>query len=180
MTREGYREIEFRGLRPRTENWVYGDIELYDEEFAAKVNGYSVKYESIGQYTGIKDNLERKIFEGDILIDRNEEKLTVTYDNMKFKFINTQGKNRTNSLNFDNIVVIGNIHTGSDLKDYIGKTFIGEHQTMRVHDVGYSGKIYGIVTTHAKDGDGEDHADEINMSPIDFLRAIHTMEEQLK
>lgn len=172
------REIEFRGLMPKSKTWIYGDINQVGDNYY--VNDKEIEKCTLGQYIGQRDNLDRKIFEGDILFDRNDEQLTVIYVNAQFEFINSEGKNRAQYVGFKNLVVTGNIHTGDSLKDYIGKLLKGKRLTMRVDDVGYSGQVYGITVECDEDGQEVGKAKDFKLSALNFLSFIFSMEVQPK
>lgn len=115
------REILFRGKRIDNKEWVYGvPFFIESEEKAFIINNCSTLYfdknisfkgvevdcETIGQYTGLKDKNGVKIFEGDIL--NNKE--IVVFEDGSFNIKSDSARIVLNNNIAQHLLVIGNIH----------------------------------------------------------------------
>ncbi|EAC5221487.1 hypothetical protein ABZ286_000098 [Listeria monocytogenes] len=123
------RGIEFRGKIVGAEGFVYGKLLAplasgnayiaYDVNevgsFAYISRSEKVDPETVGQYTGLKDKSDNKIFEGDIGWDEHKECYgVVKFEEGKFLYV---WENIVEDLweVADNIEVIGNIHENPEL-----------------------------------------------------------------
>lgn len=107
--------------------WVYGLIaKLYDERFPELpaemsnengITGIEIDYETIGEYTGLTDLNDTKIFEGDILKANNGHIGWVIFRNGEFvKRCCCCHLNSFNTIFYgDNETVVGNIYDNPEL-----------------------------------------------------------------
>lgn len=123
------REILFRGKRVDTGKWIEGVAFTHDKDeclilfqhpIDGSLTGYEVDPETVGQYTGLKDKNDKKIFTGDILTDAWGKKLTVYFDSCYLQIRAKEiGSSLTNSIsyyaNISKLKVIGNIHDNPEL-----------------------------------------------------------------
>ena len=125
------REILFRGKRKDNEEWVKGHlgIEVGNQlvieycDFDDILDEYCVKErfiipETVGQYTGLKDKNDRRIFEGDIIRDEDGDIMVVKWQSEGALFV-LEPKPYV-SVHFystlpSKIEIIGNIHDDPEL-----------------------------------------------------------------
>lgn len=107
---------------------VYGKKEEYIEEEIPKIisgqEAITVKPNTIGQYTGLKDKNGKKIFEGDILRhSKNQKTMSVVWDGVESQFVWHKRKENNKHL-FDSgslfltnryFEIIGNIYDNPEL-----------------------------------------------------------------
>ncbi len=120
------REILFRGKTSGNE-WLYGNLSVIgDCCFISEDMGFSktVIPETVGQYTGLTDKNGKKIFEGDILESRYDEKypndfcheVVIWHDN---GWCIKEGNYEPDRLDEDQelkySIVVGNIHDNPEL-----------------------------------------------------------------
>jgi uncharacterized phage protein (TIGR01671 family) len=129
------REILFRGKRKDNGEWVYGNYAFTDNNekqhfiFKNKAFEFEVDPKTVGQYTGITDDNEKKIFEGDILGVTNDDPdydyITKVYLDCDTLCVDVQGQDYDyTSIGFaieiwddecDQVEIIGNIYDSPEL-----------------------------------------------------------------
>ena len=126
------REILFRGKRTDNGEWIEGfySAEEYDPyigkieyipriQIIGKCVSLGVIPETVGQYTGLTDKNDVRIFEGDIvsLVKHNGLIYKVVYEPCRFELVNSKDINCfvLDIYKSEDIEVIGNIHDKPEL-----------------------------------------------------------------
>lgn len=120
------REILFRGKSINTGKWLYGNIQIpkapfdeyfmWDNEWQTQVDA-----NTIGQYTGLKDKVGKKIFEGDVVIIAEKLKAKVIYYDGAFRMRSEFSPTPIDTTDMGymmrefSVRVIGNIHDNPEL-----------------------------------------------------------------
>ena len=123
------REIEFRGKLTNNRGWAYGNLSIKPHNECAIITPDNtplgrygkVEIETVGQYTGLKDQNGTKVFEGDILEFEFEsigkQKAIVYYSDRYASFCLNPVDNFQYALIRDGRV-IGNIYDNPELLIY--------------------------------------------------------------
>ena len=130
------REILFRGKRKDNDEWVEGllgycnfnhgvEKAIYVATRMGSITPYRIKQETVGQYTGLTDKNDKKIFEGDIVeftcrYTGNKGRAKIVFEAFKWKYNGCYyGGNpivwlciNDTSIEFE---IIGNIHDNPEL-----------------------------------------------------------------
>ena len=123
------REVIFRGKRTDNGKWVKGylyithtgahEIGSYDAEINIERFTFDVIPETVGQYTGLTDKNDVRIFEGDIvsLVKHDGLIYKVVYVPCRYELVNSKGVNCfvLDIYKSENIEVIGNIYDNPEL-----------------------------------------------------------------
>jgi uncharacterized phage protein (TIGR01671 family) len=120
------REIKFRGQREDNNEWVLGHyfevlegIRICHCIVENRDTKFYIKFNSIGQFTGLKDKNGKEIYEGDIIhhsdsILRENEIVVVGYLDGAFTLFNKEGINLLH-VKYPCCEVIGNIYENPEL-----------------------------------------------------------------
>ena len=116
------REIEFRGKRTKNGKWVTGYYVANRLEHCIvspqEMNAYyTVIPETIGQYTGLKDENGAKIFEGDVILSSLGHHAIVEWEK-EGRFLGFTIENERKILYVNReppVVIVGNIHDNPEL-----------------------------------------------------------------
>jgi hypothetical protein len=120
------REILFRGKRCDNGEWAYGNYAFSDAFtqqqhyiFQNKAFDHAVDPDTVGQYTGMKDKNDERIFEGDILrivlTDGHEDGPIVWSDiDARYHFESPDGCSY-GICEWNDLEVIGNVHDNPEL-----------------------------------------------------------------
>lgn len=123
------REIKFRGKRLDNGEWVYGSLIIRHGAYYIAVSMFDlVKQDcecpvapaTVGQYTGLKDDKNKEIYDGDIVQDEYEGVAKVCFDSYSWQLIYGIGDDGNQVQSFEEldglrIAIIGNIHDNPEL-----------------------------------------------------------------
>lgn len=66
------RQIKFRAQEIASNKWLYGDLRHHKDDVCifeqGGMNGEQVKRDTVGQFTGLTDEFDREVYEGDIIM----------------------------------------------------------------------------------------------------------------
>lgn len=124
------REIKFKGKRLDNGEWAYGDLIqtpestsiFWTEPYSGSWQEKKVKIDpsTVSQYTGLQDDKDEEIYEGDIVRDEYEGIAKVHFDSYAWRLIYGIGDDDDQVQSFEELdclrmAVIGNIHDNPEL-----------------------------------------------------------------
>lgn len=121
------REIEFRGKDLKTGNWVYGDLlsntpdgKCYIQPKDYFMDPIEVDKETIGQYTGLKDNHNNRLYENDFVIFHKDYFRLIKYSDVMAGYISMYKLKKQfypgcEINHYDDFEVVGNIFDNPEL-----------------------------------------------------------------
>ena len=118
------REIKFRGFNG--EKWLYGDLTIDDKTKQATISDdrqwrHLVRFDTVGQFTGLKDLTGKEIYEGDILSLRegSDEMIQVIDFYAAITALDLSAMMNLRLLDYyferGEVHIIGNVHDNSEL-----------------------------------------------------------------
>ena len=113
------REIKFRGFNG--EKWLFGNLDIdYKTKHACISDNrfwrHPVRFDTVGQYTGLKDWAGQEIYEGDIVtFGRGTEPSEVRWDNEYAYFVIMKSLLLGHACKA--VHVIGNVHDNPELME---------------------------------------------------------------
>lgn len=117
------REILFRGKRTDTKEWIEGIAFPHDNDRVTMfsqhsmdgvLTGEEVDPETVGQFTGLTDKNDKKIFEGDI-IEHQGKRYSINYLLHYARFLAVTPNNAPCVFAYQYGEVIGNIYDNPEL-----------------------------------------------------------------
>ena len=117
------REYKFRGKRLDTGEWVYGDLNMYENgvfisNWIGEAYQYEVDPETVGQYTGLFDKNGNELWESDIIENKHKERYLIVWGSTGFNAALDGSKKAIYSANeywFKSCKKIGNKWDNPDL-----------------------------------------------------------------
>lgn len=122
------REIKFRGKRVDNGEWVHGSLQILancDKGEWVEICGYEVDVETVGEFTGLRDKNNCRIYEGDILAKPSDwlngvkqtDYTQVIWHNGGFYLLEQNDSyHPIDTYYIQRMTVIGNIHDNPNLK----------------------------------------------------------------
>ena len=126
MIKDMGREILFRGKSKKTGEWFFGN--LFDKDNSGKTHigtttkgCFDIDPETVGQFTGLIDKNDKRIYDGDIVINKNlhSKKWAVEYrtdsEYVGFVLVEVGKSGISYFTSWAEVEIMGNIHDNPEL-----------------------------------------------------------------